>query len=117
MRQAGERVRITAQLIDAATGAHLWAERYDRTLEDVFAVQDEVVATIAATLAGRIELAGAERARRKPTQDLLAYDCLLRGMEHLAEPRARTRTRRRGRCSSARPGSIRATRSPAPIWR
>jgi adenylate cyclase len=84
VRKAGERVRITAQLIDAATGAHLWAERYDRTLEDVFAVQDEVVATIAATLAGRIELAGAERARRKPTQDLLAYDCLLRGIEHLA---------------------------------
>jgi len=84
VRKAGERVRITAQLIDAATGAHLWAERYDRTLEDVFAVQDEVVATLAATLAGRIELAGAERARRKPTQDLLAYDCLLRGMEHLA---------------------------------
>ena len=84
VRKAGERVRITAQLIDAVTGAHLWAERYDRTLEDIFAVQDEVVATIAATLAGRIELAGTERAKRKPTQDLLAYDCLLRGMEHLA---------------------------------
>jgi adenylate cyclase len=84
VRKAGERVRITAQLIDAATGTHLWAERYDRTLEDIFAVQDEVVATIAATLAGRIELAGTERAKRKPPQDLLAYDCLLRGMEHLA---------------------------------
>ena len=55
MRKAGERVRITAQLIDAVTGAHLWAERYDRTLKDIFAVQDEVVATITATLAGRIE--------------------------------------------------------------
>jgi adenylate cyclase len=84
VRRAGERVRITAQLIDVATGAHLWAERYDRTLEDVFAVQDEVAAAIAATLAGRIELAGTERAKRKPTWDLLAYDCLLRGMEHLA---------------------------------
>ena len=84
VRRVGERVRITAQLIDAATGARLWAERYDRTLEDVFAVQDEVAATIAATLAGRVQAVGIEQARRKPTADLAAYDCVLRGMEHLA---------------------------------
>jgi adenylate cyclase len=84
VRRAVERVRITAWLTDAATGARLWAERYDRTLEDIFAVQDEVAATIAATLAGRVQAAGLERARRKPTADLAAYDCVLRGMEHLA---------------------------------
>jgi adenylate cyclase len=83
VRKMGSRVRITAQLIDAATGTHLWTERYDRTLEDIFSVQDEVVSTIAATLAGRIELTGTQRAKRKPTEDLLAYDALLRGVEYL----------------------------------
>ena len=85
VRRLGERVRITAQLIDAANGAHLWADRYDRALDDIFAVQDEVVATIAATLSGRIVSAGVERARQKPTADLDAYDCVLRGMERLAD--------------------------------
>jgi adenylate cyclase len=84
VRRAGERVRVTAQLIDAASGDHLWAERYDRALDDIFAVQDEVVATIAATLEGRIHAAGVERAKRKPTDDLAAYDCVLRGRERLA---------------------------------
>ena len=80
----GERVRITAQLIDATSGDHLWAERYDRALDDIFAVQDEVVATIAATLAVRIHVAGLERAKRQPTEDLAAYECVLRGRERLA---------------------------------
>ena len=84
MRRAGERVRITAQLIDAMSGDHLWAERYDRALDDIFAVQDEVVATIAATLAVRIQVAGLERAKRQPTEDLAAYDCVLRGRDRLA---------------------------------
>ena len=84
VRRAGGRVRVTAQLIDAATGDHLWAERYDRALDDIFAVQDEVVATIAATLAVRIQVAGLERAKRQPTDDLAAYDCVLRGRERLA---------------------------------
>jgi adenylate cyclase len=84
VRRAGSRVRVTAQLIDAASGDHLWAERYDRALDDIFAVQDEVVATIAATLAVRIRAAGLERAKRQPTDDLAAYDCVLRGRERLA---------------------------------
>jgi adenylate cyclase len=57
IRRAGPTVRVTAQLIDGATGAHLWAERYDRTMEDVFAVQDEVVHSIASTLEGRLAAA------------------------------------------------------------
>lgn len=96
VRRAGERVRITAQLVDATTGAHLWAERYDRALDDIFAVQDEVVATIATTLIGRIEAAARERARRKPTEDLAAYDLVLRGMDRFAayEPEANADARR-----------------------
>ncbi|MDX1489161.1 MAG: hypothetical protein R3268_13210, partial [Acidiferrobacterales bacterium] len=77
------RVRITAQLIDAANGTHLWAERYDRDLEDIFAVQDEVVQTIVATVAGRVEAVGAQVAKRKPPESLVAYDFVLRGLEQL----------------------------------
>jgi adenylate cyclase len=62
-------VRVTAQLIETARGAHLWADRYDRALDDIFAVQDEVVATIATTLASRIEAVGWEHAKRKPPAD------------------------------------------------
>ena len=83
IRRAGNRVRITAQLIDARTGAHLWAERYDRELEDIFAVQDEVVHTVVATVAGRVEAAGAEVAKRRPPESLIAYDYVLRGLEQL----------------------------------
>ncbi|MEE8245842.1 MAG: adenylate/guanylate cyclase domain-containing protein [Alphaproteobacteria bacterium] len=79
VRKAGNRVRVTAQLIEAATGNHLWAERYDRELEDIFAVQDEVTRTVVATLAGWLEAADMERAKRKPTERLDAYDYLLRG--------------------------------------
>jgi adenylate cyclase len=83
IRRAGNRVRITVQLIDAPNGAHLWAERYDRELEDIFAVQDEVVRTVVSTVAGRVEAAGAQVAKRKPPDSLAAYDFLLRGLEQL----------------------------------
>jgi TolB-like protein/class 3 adenylate cyclase/Tfp pilus assembly protein PilF len=82
VRRAGERVRISAQLIEAATGSHLWAERYDRSLEDIFAVQDEVAQTIVSTLVGRIEDARLRQAFGGPTDSLAAYDCLLRGLAH-----------------------------------
>jgi len=82
VRRAGQRVRITAQLIEAATGAHLWAERYDRAIDDIFAVQDEVAQTIVSTLVKRIEDAKLEQSLRKPTTSLAAYDCLLRGLAH-----------------------------------
>jgi TolB-like protein/Flp pilus assembly protein TadD len=74
VRKAGNRVRVTAQLVEAATGDHLWAERYDRDLEDVFAVQDEVVRTITSTVGGRIESASQKRAERLSASDLQAYD-------------------------------------------
>ena len=82
IRKAGKRVRVTAQLIEAESGNHLWAERYDRDLEDIFAVQDEVTQAIAAALPGRLDQVAVERTRRRPTDSLSAYDCLLRGEWH-----------------------------------
>jgi adenylate cyclase len=81
VRKAGNKVRITAQLVDASTGGHLWAHRYDRDLEDIFAVQDEVTETVVGTLAGRLETVGAERAGKKPTASLTAFDYLLQGRD------------------------------------
>jgi adenylate cyclase len=83
VRKADNRLRITAQLIEASTGSHLWAERYDRDLKDVFEIQDEVTRTIVATLALRVTRRGAEKARRKPTRHWAAYDYFLKGQEHL----------------------------------
>jgi TolB-like protein len=79
VRRAGDRVRITAQLINAATGAHLWAERYDRSFEDVFAIQDEIARGVVATVAHRIEEETEAVARRRPPQDIRAYDLFLQG--------------------------------------
>ena len=79
VRKVGKQIRVTAQLIDAATGKHVWAERFDRDEQDIFAVQDEVISTIAGTLVGRLQAAGAEHARRKPPTSLAAYECVLRG--------------------------------------
>ncbi len=76
---AGDRFRATAQLIDATSGKHLWAERYDRDLQDIFAVQDEVTRTIAATLKQNIDLAEYNRVQRKPTASLGAYELRKRG--------------------------------------
>jgi TolB-like protein/Flp pilus assembly protein TadD len=78
VRRADNRVRITAQLIDAQTGAHLWAERYDRDLEDIFAVQDEVTRRIVTSLVPRIEAEELATAKRKPPEDMRAYDLYLR---------------------------------------
>jgi adenylate cyclase len=81
IRRAGQRVRITAQLIDATSGSHLWAERYDRDLTDIFAVQDEVTTQIVGAL--KVTLSPAEKARlvEKEPSNIAAYDCVLRGRE------------------------------------
>jgi adenylate cyclase len=78
VRRLGERVRITAQLIDAETGNHVWAERYDRPMRDLFALQDEVVRTIAGTLVGRVYVSAAEHLRRRPPSNPAAYDLTMR---------------------------------------
>jgi adenylate cyclase len=77
VRKAGDRIRVTVQLIDAETDRHIWAERYDRQLEDIFAIQDEMTRAIVATLPGRVEAATHDRAKRKPTDNMAAYECVL----------------------------------------
>jgi adenylate cyclase len=77
VRKAGDRIRVTVQLIDAETDTHIWAERYDRQLEDIFAIQDEMTRAIVATLPGRVEAATHDRAKRKPTDNMAAYECVL----------------------------------------
>ena len=77
VRRSGNRVRVTAQLVEAATGNQLWADRYDRELEDIFAVQDELTETIAATVGGRVAADGTRRVRART--DANAYDLVLRG--------------------------------------
>jgi len=80
VRKAANRIRITGQLIDATSGAHLWADRIDGGLEDVFDLQDQVTASVVGAIAPTLEKAEIERAKRKPTDSLDAYDCFIRGM-------------------------------------
>jgi adenylate cyclase len=77
VRKAGNRVRVSAQLIDAETDRHVWAERYDGQLDDIFAIQDEVTSAIVATLPGRLEADARGRAERKPPANMAAYECVL----------------------------------------
>jgi TolB-like protein/class 3 adenylate cyclase len=83
VRKSANRVRITGQLIDASTGAHLWADRFDSALEDIFDLQDQVTASVMGALLPKLEQAEIERAGRKPTESLDAYDYFLRGMASL----------------------------------
>jgi TolB-like protein/Flp pilus assembly protein TadD len=80
VRRAGSRVRIAGQLIDATTGAHLWAHRFEGAVDDIFELQDQVTASVVGSIAPRLEQAEIERALRKPTENLDAYDYFLRGM-------------------------------------
>jgi TolB-like protein/DNA-binding SARP family transcriptional activator/Tfp pilus assembly protein PilF len=80
VRRAGDRLRIAGQLIDASTGAHLWADRFDGTLAEVFDLQDQVASSVVGAIAPKMEQAEIERARRKPTESLEAYDYYLRGL-------------------------------------
>jgi adenylate cyclase len=84
VRRGGERIRIAAQLIDALTGAHRWAERYDRELRDIFGVQDEVVRTIAAILAAHVKKAETERTLTKLPSTWQAYDYYLKAVDSFA---------------------------------
>jgi adenylate cyclase len=81
VRRSGKRLRITAQLIEAATSAHMWAERYDRTTTDIFELQDEITEQIVTTLVSNIERRIIEQTRRKPPHSLGAYELLLQGRE------------------------------------
>ena len=92
VRKAGHRVRITTQLIEAETGVHLWVERYDRLLDDIFALQDEITLCVVGAIEPNLRKAEIERAKRKRPDSLDAYDLLLRAMplvhSHVAEDAA-----------------------------
>ncbi len=81
VQKAQDRVRINAQLIDATTGQHLWAERFDRSMDDIFAVQDEITKKIVATVFAKLDSAARHRAMRKPTESAEAYDLFMRARE------------------------------------
>ena len=83
VRKAANRVRITGQLVDATTAAHLWADRFEGTLDDIFELQDQVTASVVGAIAPQLERAEIERAKRKPTESLDAYDYYLRGRTNL----------------------------------
>jgi TolB-like protein len=83
VRKAANRVRITGQLIDTTTGAHLWAERFEGTIDDIFELQDQIATSVVGAIAPQLERAEIERAQRKPTANLSAYDFYLRGMAKL----------------------------------
>ncbi|WP_245460635.1 MULTISPECIES: winged helix-turn-helix domain-containing protein [unclassified Mesorhizobium] len=113
IRKLGDRIRITTQLIDAATGTHLWAQRYDRALNDIFALQDEVAALIASMVEGQAEADSASRSRRKRPTDWDAYDYYLQGRAHFyryeldkADPSSRSVS-----------SSIRHSLKVTPSWR
>jgi TolB-like protein len=82
VRRGGDRVRITAQLNDVATGSHIWAERYDRNLADVFAVQDEITEAIVAAIEPQLYAAENFRAQRKPPNSMDAWDLVMRALSH-----------------------------------
>jgi adenylate cyclase len=84
IRKVGERIRVTVQLSDAVRGIHLWSDRYDRQVADVFAVQDDITQHVAGALAIKISRLERDRAAAKPPDKLEAYDYVLRGREYLA---------------------------------
>jgi adenylate cyclase len=91
VRRAGNRVRVTAQLIDARSGSHLWAERFDRELEDIFSVQDEITRRIVTSMAPRIEAESLDMAKRKPPEDMRAYDYYLKAKSLVDTPHSTAR--------------------------
>jgi TolB-like protein len=82
IRKSGNRVRTSCHLIDAATGAHIWAQRYDRELGDIFAIQDEITASVASAIEPKLVAAEGLRAQRRSTADLNAWDLVARGLAH-----------------------------------
>ena len=93
VRKAGQRVRITGQLIDTNTGAHLWADRFDGALDDIFELQDQVASAVVGVIEPKLRQSEIERVTRKPTENLDAYDLYLRAR---AARQAHRRERARG---------------------
>ena len=93
VRRSGGRVRVTAQLIDAETGNHIWAERYDRDLTEIFTVQDEITAAIVAAILPAVSDVEQRRALRKPPERLDAWESYQRGLWHMRRCNARDNSR------------------------
>jgi TolB-like protein/class 3 adenylate cyclase/Tfp pilus assembly protein PilF len=91
IRRAGHRVRVTGQLIEAATGAHIWAERYDRDLTDIFELQDEITSSVVGAIEPNLRKAEIDCAKRKRPEDLDAYDLYLRALAHMYDVRQENR--------------------------
>src|SRR6185437_7285510 len=85
VRRSAGRVRVTTQLIDAETGNHIWAERYDRDLSEVFAVQDEITAAVANAILPAVANVELQRALRKPPENLGAWEAYQRGLWHMSK--------------------------------
>ena len=115
VRKAANRVRITGQLVDTATGAHLWAERFDGGLGDIFDLQDQVTESVVGAIAPAVEKAEIERAKRKPTESLDAYALYLRGLARFYQFVTGKRTKRHCACSTARSSSTRILRPPTVV--
>ena len=115
IRRAGDRVRVNAELTEAATGRQVWSEAYDAEVNDIFAVQDDIARRVVGAAAVKLTRFEQERVLAKPTSSLAAYEYVLRGRDFLRMQRA-TRTTRRARSSSARSTSTRTTRPPMRRW-
>ena len=118
VRSAGKRIRVSAQLIDAPSRSHLWAQRYDRELEDLFALQDEITEAIVGALEPELGAAERERARHKPPHNLDAWSCYQRGLGKSTDTNGPT-CPKRSVCSNGRLNSIPTLDAPMPAsrWR
>jgi len=116
IRTSGDRIRVSVQLINAATGQNVWAESYDHVIDDVFALQDKIAQTVVGTMVGRIEDADCLRIRQTKTTTPSAYDYILRGSNAWATSQ-RTTSWRRAQCSSKRWSSTPTTHEPTSNWR
>jgi hypothetical protein len=90
VRRAADRVRVTGQLVEAESGRHIWAERYDRPLDDIFALQDELALSVVGAIEPRLQQAEIERVKRKRPEHLDAYDLVLRAAPLAPPPCQRT---------------------------
>ena len=111
VRKSGNTVRITGQLIDAKTGGHLWADRFDGGLEDVFQLQDKVTTSVVSALVRKLEQVEIDRVKHKPTESLDAYDSYLRGIASVV-PYTREGDNEAFSCSTVRSSSIPTLRWP-----
>src|SRR5207244_2772729 len=85
VRKSGNRIRVTAQLVEAETGNHVWAERHDRELADIFAVQDEITERVVAAIEPQLYAAEHFRSQRKPPESLDAWECVARALSHVGQ--------------------------------